>query len=174
MHAYKFDIVQFRTTTHYLSLEEEYLFRCLLDNYYLSERAPSYETAKRIADKCQVSAKSLDFVLSEYFHYVDGVYKNNRCEREINHWNKRGWRPHDPENKPLRPPIDEWKVTRMRIFKRDNFTCSYCGQYGGQLECDHVYPVSRGGSNDDSNLATACKSCNRDKSDKTLEEWRGE
>lgn len=39
------------------------------------------------------------------------------------------------------------------------------------LECDHIFPLSRGGSSDRSNLITACKKCNRQKHDKTLSEW---
>lgn len=66
----------------------------------------------------------------------------------------------------------EWFETRTRIFHRDDFTCAYCGERGGRLECDHVVPVSRGGSNDDANLVTACMPCNRSKRDKLLSEWR--
>jgi hypothetical protein len=60
---------------------------------------------------------------------------------------------------------------RMTIFKRDNFTCHYCGTRGERLECDHVIPVSRGGTDDIWNLVTACRPCNRSKGAKTIEEW---
>jgi hypothetical protein len=72
----------------------------------------------------------------------------------------------------LRPPPRDWAALRRQVFKRDNFTCTYCGQRGGALECDHVMPISRGGSNDPANLTTACRDCNRDKGNKTPEEWR--
>lgn len=65
-----------------------------------------------------------------------------------------------------------WRATRLRIFARDDFTCRYCGQRGGQLECDHVLPASRGGPDSDDNLATACKACNRSKRASTPEEWQ--
>ena len=74
----------------------------------------------------------------------------------------------------LRPSADIWRATRGRIFERDNYTCVYCGKRGVKLECDHVHPVSRGGSNDDDNLATACFDCNRSKRNKTVEEWRAQ
>lgn len=64
-----------------------------------------------------------------------------------------------------------WREARARVFARDDYTCRYCGHRGGQLECDHVIAHSRGGSSDDSNLVTACLTCNRSKRDKTLEEW---
>jgi hypothetical protein len=66
----------------------------------------------------------------------------------------------------------EWAEIRGRIFHRDNFTCRYCGTFGGFLECDHVIPLSIGGSSDDANLVTSCRSCNRSKKDRTLSEWR--
>ena len=61
-----------------------------------------------------------------------------------------------------------WAVIRNAVFRRDNFTCRYCGMRGGRLECDHVIPLARGGCNDDSNLVTACRRCNRKKSTKTI------
>jgi len=64
-----------------------------------------------------------------------------------------------------------WRELRERIFRRDDYTCQWCGQRGGHLECDHVVPFSKGGSHSEDNLVTACKPCNRAKRDKTPEEW---
>lgn len=79
-----------------------------------------------------------------------------------------------PFVKPCRahPAGPEWKEIRASIFKRDNYTCGYCGERGGRLECDHVIPVSRGGSDHHSNLLTACFQCNRSKWARLPEEWR--
>lgn len=77
------------------------------------------------------------------------------------------------ETEPDRPLAHIWRVIRSRIFKRDNYTCQYCGEHGKKLECDHVIPVSRGGSHADENLVTACFACNRSKRDKLVSEWRG-
>lgn len=70
-----------------------------------------------------------------------------------------------------RLPAHEWRPLRERIFARDDFTCGYCGTRGGRLECDHVIPISRGGSNDPNNLVTACFRCNRSKRARLIEEW---
>lgn len=70
-----------------------------------------------------------------------------------------------------RLPQNEWAALRAATFERDGYVCTYCGS-GENLECDHVQPVSRGGSNDPENLTTACRPCNRSKADKTLQEWR--
>lgn len=72
---------------------------------------------------------------------------------------------------PRRLPAREWAVLRTRVFKRDGYTCRYCGSHGGRLECDHKKPVSRGGSNHPRNLITACFTCNRSKRSKALREW---
>lgn len=54
--------------------------------------------------------------------------------------------------------------TRLRfdIFKRDNFTCQYCGSHPPKviLHIDHVIPVKEDGGNDETNLVTACSECN--------------
>lgn len=60
--------------------------------------------------------------------------------------------------------------TRFEIFKRDNFTCQYCGKSAPEvvLNVDHIEPVSKGGSNDISNLITSCFECNNGKGNKKL------
>lgn len=60
------------------------------------------------------------------------------------------------------------------IYLEQNGLCAYCGvELNGKFELDHIYPLSRGGSNSPSNLACACVRCNRSKNDKTLDEWMG-
>jgi hypothetical protein len=62
------------------------------------------------------------------------------------------------------------KTLRFEVFKRDSFTCQYCGRKAPDvlLEADHIEPVAKGGSDDFLNLVTACKDCNSGKSDKRL------
>ena len=71
-----------------------------------------------------------------------------------------------------RPSSPIWTRLRALVFARDDYTCLYCGERGGRLECDHVVPVSRGGCDELWNLVTACFGCNRSKRNKLLEEWR--
>lgn len=54
---------------------------------------------------------------------------------------------------------------RFEVFKRDGFTCMYCGNKPPQivLEVDHIVPVSKGGTNSIENLVCSCFSCNRGK-----------
>lgn len=71
-----------------------------------------------------------------------------------------------------RPPAHIWRALRDEVFARDHYTCTYCGEYGGRLECDHVMPVARGGSHNVGNLTTCCLRCNRAKRDQLPQEWR--
>mgnify|MGYP000896284205 CR=1 FL=1 len=54
---------------------------------------------------------------------------------------------------------------RFDVFKRDQFTCSYCGRKPPEvtLEVDHIIPKAEGGTDDSENLTTACWDCNRGK-----------
>ena len=58
------------------------------------------------------------------------------------------------------------KRTRFEIFKRDGFRCVYCGATPNDspLHVDHVNPVAEGGATHETNLVTACQSCNGGKS----------
>lgn len=49
--------------------------------------------------------------------------------------------------------------------------CHWCGIHSATLEIDHVVPVSRGGTNDRSNLVASCKACNAAKGNKLVHEW---
>jgi hypothetical protein len=61
---------------------------------------------------------------------------------------------------------------RFEVFKRDDFTCRYCGRKSPDviLEVDHIVPRADGGSDDEMNLLTSCWECNSGKSDKPLSE----
>ncbi len=68
-----------------------------------------------------------------------------------------------------RTPISKGK--RFEIFKRDGFTCIYCGRIPPEvvLHVDHVIPVSKGGTGEDHNLVTSCKECNIGKGAKSID-----
>lgn len=52
--------------------------------------------------------------------------------------------------------------TRTKIIDRDRGACLRCRlAEPDELEVHHITPVSQGGTNDDSNLATLCSDCHR-------------
>jgi len=66
-----------------------------------------------------------------------------------------------------RPQRLERKLTRLEIFKRDNFTCQYCGKQTRNLTLDHVIPRFRDGQHTWENVVSACVPCNRRKAGRT-------
>ena len=57
------------------------------------------------------------------------------------------------------------KSLRFEVLKRDGHACTYCGAKAPdvQLHVDHVMPTALGGTDDPSNLTTACQDCNAGK-----------
>ena len=62
------------------------------------------------------------------------------------------------------------RFSKKNVFKRDNYTCQYCGSYGVEMTIDHVVPRSRGGITSWENVVVACQRCNLKKGDRTLYE----
>lgn len=58
--------------------------------------------------------------------------------------------------------------SRRNIFKRDRYTCQYCGAQPGphELTIDHVVPKARGGRSSWENCVLACLPCNKKKADR--------
>lgn len=57
--------------------------------------------------------------------------------------------------------------TKMRVVRRDNYTCQRCGKHlqDDEVEFDHIIPHAKGGSCEEYNIRLTCYDCNRDKSD---------
>lgn len=54
---------------------------------------------------------------------------------------------------------------RKSVFERDAYRCQHCGAHK-DLSVDHIFPESKGGTLDFSNLQTLCRPCNSKKRDK--------
>ena len=67
-------------------------------------------------------------------------------------------------------------VTNTFLFARDSYKCQYCGRHMMEfkpresLTRDHLIPLSRGGTNDWTNVITACSPCNTRKGNRLPEE----
>ncbi len=59
--------------------------------------------------------------------------------------------------------------TRRNLFRRDRYTCQYCGARPGssELSIDHVVPRAHGGTSSWTNCVLACVRCNHRKADRT-------
>lgn len=62
--------------------------------------------------------------------------------------------------------------SRKNIFKRDRYTCQYCGAQPGpeELTIEHVVPRSKGGVSSWENCVLACVECNKRKADRSPEQ----
>ncbi|MFN8582445.1 MAG: HNH endonuclease [Gemmatimonadaceae bacterium] len=64
------------------------------------------------------------------------------------------------------------QVTNTFLFARDRYRCQYCGRGAPDLRPresltrDHLIPLSRGGTNEWTNVVTACSSCNTRKANR--------
>jgi len=70
----------------------------------------------------------------------------------------------------IKKPSHRNKLTRMGVFRRDNYTCQYCGKESQLLTIDHVIPRHRGGQHLWENVTSACPKCNHRKAGRTPEE----
>ena len=59
------------------------------------------------------------------------------------------------------------KLTRREVFRRDSYTCQYCGKHGLDMTIDHVIPRHLGGQHVWTNVVTACPTCNHHKGGRT-------
>ncbi len=55
----------------------------------------------------------------------------------------------------------KWRIIRHRILERDPM-CTMCNCELSNV-CDHIVPISQGGSDDDKNLQGVCLSCHSGK-----------
>jgi 5-methylcytosine-specific restriction endonuclease McrA len=73
-----------------------------------------------------------------------------------------------------RLPAAAVTFSRRNIFKRDRYTCQYCGVQPGteELTIDHVIPRAQGGTSTWDNCVLACLDCNARKADRTPQQAR--
>lgn len=69
-------------------------------------------------------------------------------------------------------PRQRVNFCRRTIWKRDGYTCQYCGKKPAQDECtlDHIIPRSLGGETNWQNCVLACYKCNSQKADRKPED----
>src|SRR5262249_41394190 len=68
-----------------------------------------------------------------------------------------------------RLPASAVTFSRRNVYKRDHYTCQYCGAQPGseELTIDHGLPRSQGGISTWENCVLACIACNKLKADRT-------
>lgn len=167
MNYYPFHLGDYAAHTAHLEPMEDLAYRRMLDAYYLREAplpADPAEVARLV--RMRQNMADVEAVLREFFVLGDDGWCHARCDAEIAHLRAGSRWALDVTNA-------TWSALRDQVFSRDGYQCVYCGEKEERLECDHVFPLSRGGVSTLDNLATSCKPCNRSKGAKTIDEWRG-
>ena len=67
----------------------------------------------------------------------------------------------------IKRPRPTIKLSKTEVFRRDNYTCQYCGKQTHNLTIDHIVPRSRSGTHSWDNLVAACPNCNHRKGGRT-------
>lgn len=111
MHYYKFNIKDWSRDTAHLSVEEEGVYRRLLDHYYESESPIPLET-KSVIRRLRLAGheEATSIILGEFFSLEEDGYHHKRCDDEIEKYHskavanrengKRGGRPVKPKENP--------------------------------------------------------------------------
>jgi uncharacterized protein YdaU (DUF1376 family) len=111
MHYYKFNIKDWTRSTAHLSIEEEGVYRRLIDHYYESEMPIPKET-QWVIRRLRLGSheEALGIILDEFFELTEDGYHHGRCEKELDLYRakadvnrengKRGGRPKKPTKNP--------------------------------------------------------------------------
>ncbi|MBP5054340.1 YdaU family protein [Pseudomonas chlororaphis] len=111
MHYYKFNIKDWTRDTAHLSVEEEGVYRRLLDHYYESESPIPRET-KLVIRRLRLAGheEAVGVILGEFFTLESDGYHHHRCDEEIAKYHakatanrengSRGGRPKKPVENP--------------------------------------------------------------------------
>lgn len=85
MHYYKFNIGDYRAATTHLSPLEHYIYRSLIDWYYLNEKP--FEGVEQVARLLMLSSddeiRTIQSVLDEFFNLHKGRYYHKRIRQEV-------------------------------------------------------------------------------------------
>lgn len=75
-------------------------------------------------------------------------------------WTEQVFETQDGARRPFSPGLRP--SIRFDVLRRDGYTCRYCGRSAPDVpvHVDHVIPRVEGGTDDPSNLVTACQDCN--------------
>jgi len=151
--------------TWHISTLEHGAYLLLIFDYWQRGEAIPVSQLQKITKVPDDQWPGVKMTLSEFFLEKDDRWFHRRIDADLESARRKA----SGDNK--RPNISIWARIRKAVFERDDYTCQYCGKRDSRLECDHVRPVSKGGSHDMLNLVTACFACNRSKRDKDVNDW---
>ena len=135
-----------------------------------------YASRKQISERCGIPETRISTVTSQLSDLGYLIKSGQRGPGKKSlytffPYSDSGQRKEVRSHKKMGLKLRKWQSIRENVLERDGYTCQYCGKSDAKLECDHIFPSSRGGSDNYDNLTTACSDCNQSKRDKTIAEW---
>ena len=142
----------------------------IMRQYYYRTRGTKYRTRGTKHTTNEPPCSPYDRVLSSQPHA-----KEMRVWREANPDKARALR-HNYKSKKRGNGGKYTGEQLNELFEKQDGKCFYCGDliyssFNKELHVDHKNPLTRGGTNDISNIALACSKCNLSKHVQTAEEF---
>ena len=63
------------------------------------------------------------------------------------------------------------QAVSWNVYRRDNYSCRYCGNDKIPLTVDHLVRWEEGGPSTEANLVAACRKCNKTRGDMSYADW---
>lgn len=156
---------------------------CIMENYEIEPNIKFPNLLNKIEKKMcrkQLKTPDLEYYVSVSLNYINMggrlidkkskiFYKKELLEfiDRINLKQKRRFLDEDVWKSICK--VERGKVSnkiRFMIYNRDNYRCCICHRKNGDLEIDHIIPISKGGKSEICNLQTLCHHCNMMKGNK--------
>lgn len=115
MHYYSFNIADYKKDTAHLKPMEHYIYRSLIDLYYLDEKPISLKihlTMRRLCLTTHDDEKMLLNVLQDFFEEHEDGFRHKRIEIEINKYQSNAEKNRENGKKGGRPPKNKPKITQ--------------------------------------------------------------
>ena len=129
MHYYPFNIADFNLHTAHLTLEEEAVYRRLIDFYYDTEKPIPKET-NPVIRRLRLGSYVSEFeqILAEFFTLEDDGWHSYRCDVEIKAYHDKAEKARANGRKGGRPPKNKGKETKPVNLANPDLTQSKANQ----------------------------------------------
>lgn len=123
MHYYQFNISVWALHTSHLTVEEDGVYRRLLDYYYDTE-SPIPKETKTVIRRLRLGnyEEIVDSILNEFFHLEDDGWHNNRADIEISEYKNKANKARENGKKGGRPKKESEEETKPVILANQEET----------------------------------------------------
>lgn len=116
-------------------------FRAVKDCKKRKQKYCSYKCFKkryRITNICKNCGKKIKTSIAINKQYCNLECRNLDYRKRMKGKNSRFWKGGKTKKSKIRKTCAEYKEWRMKVFKRDNFTCQECSERNNTIEAHHI------------------------------------